>query len=108
MGYRSQVCIGLDSDAHKALNVVKRMCPLVGELLSEADNHHFHGEYNKYMWDHVKWYEDCPEVAALMGILRQFKDHSWAMLRVGEDYEDIETINDPWEYDINLNRSIDW
>ena len=108
MGYRSQVCIGLDEEAHKVLNVVKRMCPLVNELLSYSDANHFLGECNKYMWDSVKWYEDNPDVHAIMSILKQFQDESWAMLRVGEDYEDIEVVNSPWEYDINLNRSIDW
>lgn len=43
-------------------------------------------------WDYMKWYDECPEVQAVMNALDKFEEEglSYTYGRMGEDYDDYE------------------
>ncbi len=110
MGYRSDVVI--------ATNLENK--DLVA-LLQDADPDEMTSEHGK-IWvtfEQVKWYESYSDVSKIMTALTQcepimveskfgsYETDSYAFMRIGEDYDDIETHGDCYEFGINLSRNIE-
>lgn len=108
MGYRSDVYIGISKEV-KAWALINENWP---SILNDADE--TSEEYNATFYDYRgwKWYESYPEIAKLSdffaAIDEQFQtDTSYAFVRLGEEYEDIEVSGQPWEFGIEVHRTIE-
>ena len=75
-------------------------------------------------WDHVKWYDSFPEIGMLNNLIEAMEcddldnfgikvlenhdgegyNEMFRFIRIGEEYEDIETRG--YGFDIDINRSI--
>lgn len=99
MGYRSNVVIGFTRKFYKK-NKKK-----LDELLEGAtiqDN--IDQVYASFEW--TKWYDDYPEVAALQQLIED-NPKDTCLLRIGEEYDDIEDFNDCFnEFGLSITRTI--
>lgn len=62
-------------------------------------------------WDWCKWYEEYPEIEAVVNVLNKLDDEhdpsskdglGYKFLRSGEDYSDIEERSNDNDYDLDL------
>ena len=110
MGYRSDVVI-----VTKIEN--KELVKLLQEDEEAAEEQYFFSmkDYNgKHMecfftrYEYVKWYETYPQVDKIEAAMRKIEDvESFGFMRVGEDYNDVEIIGLPYDFNIQLSRTID-
>ena len=106
MGYRSDVCIAINSEV-KAYALIANNWP---SLLDDADRTDETTCASYYWMDGWKWYESYKEVNAVMKFLDevddQFDDPPYAFVRLGEEYQDIEIRGEPWNFGVEIHRSI--
>ena len=113
MGYRSDVAIAIHNKA-KALSVIKGNWPSI--LCEEdAEDVREYEEYAVFYYSNIKWYSSYSnviEVEDFFDFLREVEADSarelYGFLRIGESCEDIESDGDTNEYELHLNRSIDY
>jgi len=105
MGYRSEVAISIYGDVENMVNFEAAYNAAYEELDSEAkasiddfmtyDDNGFNANCTafKFHLDSVKWYELYNDVAFLVGLLSIAEDCevNSEFVRIGEDYDDIET-----------------
>ena len=108
MGYRSDVCIGIKKEV-KAWALINNNWP---SLLDEADSIDEENDATFYNYQGWKWYQTHDEVQEveqfLAAIDEQFKyEPAYGFVRLGEEYEDIEVIGQPWELGIEIHRTIE-
>jgi hypothetical protein len=99
MGYRSQVIVAIKSKLYESHK------DKVNRLTSDCDNKLVKNGVVYFTWDSVKWYDIYPEVAEIQEFIAN-NEKSSALARVGEDINDIEFLNDPYEFFITLNREL--
>jgi len=115
MGYRSDVCIAMDSSSKEALDAY---CDLekeikehdtVSALISDAcgDNTSSDGVY-KVFWGGIKWYDCHEDISAMDEFLNYLPCDAYGFIRIGEDTEDIEERGFPYDFDVYVSRSIEW
>lgn len=97
MGYRSQVIVAIKSKLYETEK------DKVNKLTSDCDNKLVKDGVVYFIWDSVKWYDTYPEVAEIQEFIAN-NEKSSAFARVGEDINDIEFLNDPYELGITINR----
>lgn len=110
MGYRSDVVI-----VTKIEN--KELVKLLQEDEEDTDEQYFftmknyNGEnmecfFTRY--EYVKWYDSITCVNEIMSVINNIEDgDSFGFMRVGEDYDDVEILGMPYEFNIQLSRTID-
>ena len=60
-------------------------------------------------WNEIKWYEDTDEaVIAFMHMLDQIGDENYGMIRVGSEFDDVEYYGNTCDFQMYVNRSIEW
>jgi hypothetical protein len=111
MGYRSQVCIGMNDNVFEALAAYVELSG--NEDLKELFKHADVNEYkdaNKMFWDSIKWYEGYPDIDLFNNFLSQLNDNTgeFGMVIVGESDDDVQREGIPCEYDIYVERHISW
>jgi len=112
MGYRSDVCFGMNDDVWAALKVYvelinnKELTDLVWLHVETS----FDENNNKLFWSGIKWYEGYEDIDHICRFINQLNDSNseFGFLRIGEDSDDFDELGDPCEFDIFLNRTIGW
>jgi hypothetical protein len=117
MGYRSDVVMQITADGRNT----RVMREFIGKI--KLAHEEFLGEWNaeEYGWDEdtfvfsvsdIKWYESYPEVKrveAIWVMAKEMDGLSGKFVRIGEEYDDIETevFGDHYP-DVYVNRSFDF
>ncbi len=106
MGYRSQVALGLCTEADQLLKANAEMIPELAALIKDSES----DAPERYFWDSIKWYESFDEIDAMNRFLAFLECHDWqfGFIRLGEEENDIERMGSPSEYDMYVNRCIEW
>jgi hypothetical protein len=115
MGYRSDIVIGI----HKTILARHLIAPEIPKWVLE-EKHTIHDDAVYYKLSGWKWYASYPEVAAIEAwfaeLTAEMEDlpeeaevkFLFGALRIAEDDTDVQQWGDPYEFDISLNRSIDY
>lgn len=113
MGYRSEVLLALKPKAQALLSTYIARGGAVAhfftdEVCDEIDKRS-DGDVT-YHWDHVKWYETYPEIAAVTDFMARLDDEDleeeYKFVRIGEDDDDNETHGCGFE--VGITRAISW
>jgi hypothetical protein len=125
MGYRSEVKAVFYAPKEKwaAMKLyVDENFPTIGDLMRDEDLKEFEsGGYCGYLFeaDDVKWYDSYAEVIAFNEFVRAFLelaegenanelDWSYEFVRLGENYDDIETVySDNSDYLLGVRREVE-
>ena len=114
MGYRSDVGFACDPIIKQVVETVAEWDKEFKELLDygeDLSNDHF----GRWRFDYAKWYDSFPDVQIMENIMSMCDDvdisglayDSYGFIRIGEEYEDVETKGDPSAFDLYVNRSLD-
>ena len=106
MGYRSEVALALCSEADELLKANAKWIPELAELIKDSES----DAEERYFWSSIKWYESFPEIDAMNRFLAflECHDYQFGFIRLGEEEDDIERMGHPSEYDMYIQRSIEW
>ena len=109
MGYRSSVTIVTRIENKELVKVLKED--------NEADNwdNFEQGFIKMYNGDkvqilfaqisYVKWYDSYPSVFRIMDAIHRIEDdESYGFIRIGEEWNDVESLGCPYDYGVNLER----
>ena len=109
MGYRSEVALKLNKPASSALNAFASMSEDIKTLLSDADAATKDDENgHAYFWSWVKWYDSYKEIGLIDEFLNVLPYESYGFIRLGEETDDIEHRGSPSDFDMYVNRSIEY
>ena len=78
----------------------------IKEVIDAADTKC--ADFSSIHWTFIKWYDSYPEISEFMDMLDQLGDEHYGMIRLGEEYDDVEYYGDPPFFDMYVNRSIEW
>ena len=106
MGYRSQVAVKFTPEAIKVVKIFAQLDNSIRELIEDACIACY--DSCSFRWDHIKWYEDHPDIIAFMDLLYQLNDEDYGMIRLGDEDGDIERYGSPCDFDMWVTRSIEW
>jgi hypothetical protein len=98
MGYYSQVALCLSKEAYvefeKELAKLDPQLPTTQEIKEILETH---PECTKeengalfWYWSEIKWYDASFEIGFIVNFLNKLDDDEYCLMRVGEDYTDIE------------------
>ena len=107
MGYRSDICIAIDSEV-KAWSLIANNWP---SLLNEADKTENNPDSTYFWMEGWKWYESYSEVKDVMKFLTAIDEQfdtkvAYAFIRLGEDPDDIETHGGLATFGLEVHRAI--
>jgi hypothetical protein len=109
MGYRSEVVLKLNKPASSALDAFASMSEDIKTLLSDADwaaqddeNGHV------YFWSWIKWYDSYKGIGLIDEFLNVLPCESYGFIRLGEETDDIEHRGSPYDFNMHVNRSIEY
>ncbi len=124
MGYRSDVVIAVTKVAYTK-SILKQDLP---DMLKGNDSWVVQKDNDMgFFWtiEGIKWYESYPEVQEVMDWLttieseehqsdyivngkkqKPWEQDQYGFLRMGEEYNDIEELGDPYHFDISMCREI--
>ena len=102
MGYRSDVVIAI---SHKG-KLQSILFDTDIKIIKEADNIIRDEEADYYFFEGWKWYEDYPDIKALMDFLTSLDDEDYGFVRIGEENSDIEELGSPYDYNIGVSSYI--
>ena len=109
MGYRSEVAIVVENEAFKELlEKAKAENKSALELIQSASIYRT-GKFTTLYFESVQWYEDYEDVQFIESFIREIPH---VFKRIGEDYDDIESLEgDVTDYDmydcVQIIRSLD-
>ena len=123
MGYRSHVVLAIAEPLVPQFMVTMAKCPEARVLcFGDADNmqRDFQGEKGSFFfeWEGIKWYDSYEPIQAIQDFMDWAQDRikigdneidgeeHYRFVRIGEDYDDIETRG--WGFEIHPVRSIDY
>lgn len=101
MGYRSEVVIAL-----KTIHVIGKLVKPnvhIDFMHKFADQNYTVDDATFFIFEEIKWYSN--EINNYLGTL---PDEDYGFARIGEEYSDIETQGDCWEFGIDIHRDIDY
>tara|TARA_Y100001973_G_C5195552_1_gene334006 strand:- start:2283 stop:2603 length:321 start_codon:yes stop_codon:yes gene_type:complete len=106
MGYRSQVALALCSEADELLKANAKWIPELAELIKDNES----DAPERYFWSSIKWYDSFKEIDVMNRFLEflEHHDYQFGFIRLGEEEEDIQRMGYPSEYDMWVNRCIEW
>lgn len=105
MGYRSEVVVKFSEKASEVVKGFYKMDKQIKELIDAAD---FCDDFSSIHWTYIKWYDSYEDITAFMDMLDQIGDENYGMIRLGDDFDDMEYYGDPPSFDMYVNRSIEW
>lgn len=121
MGYRSEVAIKVYGEAEnmvafkKAYDEALDKLPeveqgYIDDLMRDNERNGFDDNVFTFHADYIKWYDEYPNVQFFIGLLDLVDELgvNSEFIRVGEDYDDIETdYQGDCEYMLGIKRMID-
>ena len=109
MGYRSEVVVKFSDNAVKVVKKFYELDKQIKELIDASESDRTWEGINAIHWDWIKWYEDDDEaIMAFMDMLDQLGDENYGMIRLGEESDDVGYYGCPSNFDMYVNRSIEW
>jgi len=102
MGYYSRVVIAVTDAGLLANTLKKRALP---KMFSEADSTK-HGNATYWIFTGVKWYSEYPDVKEVNNFIESMEETEGALLRIGEDQDDVQEINNPYDFGVFTERYI--
>lgn len=105
MGYRSEVALCLNPDAHKHWQTLLEKAAqenehykIITELLAgTAQMFHDPSGAIAWTWDEVKWYLGTPDIDFMEAFLRTLDCDQYLFIRIGEENEDTEVHGCLWD-----------
>ena len=116
MGYRSNVAIGLPERvwAEKIKKRTEENENIFGDFHDIIDETIFTkiGDVDHVimLMDSVKWYDEYSDVQFFMNTYHNIElgeGEFKAFIRTGEELEDNEILDDPWEFEMYISRTIE-
>lgn len=108
MGYRSDVALALSREDHEKL--VKACVPpgdLDALLFLTPNDEDDKEDFVILHWESVKWYDDYPLIEKIASFICDLDDAAFGFVRIGDEYDDIETLGCPWNFGISVCRRIE-
>lgn len=101
MGYTSDVVFAVTKECwnKKSTPTLKKAVQDCDEVSEKLENYYF-------AWNCVKWYSDYPNVKAIEAFISDNPEET-ALIRIGEDRNDIEEVGDCFTFEIYTLRVID-
>jgi len=67
-------------------------------------------------WESIKWYSDYDEISSIENYLGEISDSKrnegfkdpYGMIRLGEEPDDVEINGEPYDFNMYVNRSIEF
>lgn len=108
MGYYSEVAIKCEEKAFKLFEEVFSK----KELYVEPDHIYKDGDDYIIHWDWIKWYDGFEGVDAITDVMETLNDNTtdgygYRFMRLGEDDNDTETMENDYDIDLWMIRKID-
>lgn len=105
MGYRSDIIIGVTKTvvARDLLTDEIPKCLKTIKYITDENSFAVYWEINQW-----KWYDSSPDVAAITSWLKSLDQEEYGFIRLGEDDEDIEIRGSPTDFEMYLQKSIDF
>ena len=104
MGYYSEVGLTISAAGYKQLT---------GKLttLEDADTHYTSKEGDQlWFWNWTKWYSTFPEINWLQAQLNELDAQDFYFIRIGEEFDDVETdgswCENPFEMEVSRGISM--
>jgi len=109
MGYRSDIVIVTKIENEELVKLLQEDEATANQyFFSMKDYNGKHMECFFTQYNYVKWYESYNEVKQIESAMHKIEDKdSFGFMRVGEDYDDVEVIGTPYDFNIQLSRNID-
>jgi len=103
MGYRSEVAIMVDENyAKKFKGVLVKSGMLEGADLVQEKGEGVTGVF----FNRIKWDSDYSGIGCIETFIDDLDFDDFGFIRVGEEYEDIETKGIPYHFGLELHRDI--
>ena len=115
MGYRSDVVFAIYQKDYFASSVLENVFPnlLKNSKVFKKNLGEFEYETNSkivfFTCSGLKWYDSYPEIQQIQTFMDHLdeQDILYAFVRLGEHDDDIEKRGEPFEFDIQVNVSLD-
>ena len=115
MGYRSDVGFACDPAVAEVIGAVLELNPKDKneELHTLVEHGHTCSTptLDRLFFESVKWYESHEDVGMFNKLMSFLETHDmcdlYGFIRIGEEYDDIETQGTPYEFDMGICRSIE-
>jgi len=109
MSYISEVVVRFSDNATKVVKKFYELDKQIKEIIEDSENCYDFNHISCIHWNEIKWYEDTDEaVIAFMHMLDQIGDENYGMIRVGDDFGDVEYYGNTCDFHMYVNRSIEW
>lgn len=109
MGYRSEVVVKFSDNTVKVVKKFYELDKQIKELIDDSENSIGWEQIQAIHWDWIKWYEDDDEaIVAFMDMLDQLGDENYGMIRLGDELDDMEYYGSPSNFDMYVERNIQW
>ena len=108
MGYRSEVVVKFSDNAAKVVKKFYELDKQIKQLIDDSENSIGWEQIQALHWNWIKWYDDDEDIMAFIDMLDQIGDENFGMIRLGEEDDDTEYYGCPSNFDMYVNRSIEW
>ena len=117
MGYYSEVGLTISAAGYKQLTGKlttledSELRTVVENLLAHADTHYTSKEGDQlWFWNWTKWYSTFPEINWLQAQLNELDAQDFYFIRIGEEFDDVETdgscCENPFEMEVSRGISM--
>ena len=109
MSYISEVVVRFSDNATKVVKKFYELDKQIKEIIEDSENCYDFNHISCIHWNEIRWYEDTDEaVIAFMHMLDQIGDENYGMIRVGDEFDDVEYYGNTCDFEMYVNRSIEW
>tara|TARA_B100001758_G_C18318764_1_gene562051 strand:- start:673 stop:999 length:327 start_codon:yes stop_codon:yes gene_type:complete len=108
MGYRSEVVVKFSDNAVKVVKKFYELDKQIKELIDDSEDSHRWELIQAIHWDWIKWYDDDEGIIAFTDMLNQLGDKGYGMIRIGDEMEDIEYYGNTCDFNMYVERNIQW
>jgi|TARA_R100000482_G_C5130975_1_gene151873 hypothetical protein len=111
MGYRSEVSIVTRKDNKELCDILKAEYEQdkdLWDIFEEGTIKMYNGQKEEILYvqcDYVKWYDGYKTVDDIMSAISRIEDEeSYGFVRIGEEWNDVETMGYPYDYGLTIHR----
>ncbi len=108
MGYRSEVVVKFSDNAVKVVKKFYELDKQIKQLIDDSENSIGWEQIQALNWDWIKWYDDDEAIMAFMAMLDQLGDENYGMIRLGEESNDVEYYGNTCDFEMYVERNIQW
>ena len=108
MGYRSEVVVKFSDNAVKVVKKFYELDKQIKQLIDDSENSTGWEQIQALHWNWIKWYDDDEDIMAFIDMLDQIGDENFGMIRLGEENDDMEYYGCPSNFDMYVERNIQW